>query len=276
MPRRPFVLLALLAATAFGAVAQDAKAPSPEERDATGRTPFDLKVEDALARGDVLAREPTAEGITHPELLTLRLGGVQLRAIFKTVNEETRGLSRTNVAEQHFTDRYVYELAAYRLDRLFRIDLVPPTIVREIEGKRGSVQYWIEDAISVGKAIADGHQPKDAARFRRNKISMNVLDALIHNIDRQPTNVLVTPADDGFYLIDHSRSFREEKTLPPFLVDWDGTLEPRIAARLREVKDDEIRAALAGLVTEKQIKAVVARRERLVRKLAELKLLPTA
>ena len=274
MPRRPFVSLVLLLAAALGAAAQDSQAPSPEERDAAGRTPFDVKVEEALERGDVLGREAISEGITHPEMLTLRIGSVQLRAIFKTIDEETRGMSRTNVAEQHFTDRYAYEVAAYRLDRLFRIDLVPPTVVREVEGKRGSVQYWIEDATSLGQAIAGGHQPKDAERFRRNKISMNVLDALIYNIDRNPSNVLVTPADDGFHLIDHSRAFREEKTLPPFLVDWDGTLEPRVAARLRDVKDDEIRAALAGFVTEKQIKVVVERRRLLLRKLAELKLLP--
>ena len=285
MPARSFAVLCLLLATTPGAAAQDVRmpegaaaqdvgTPADAERDDAGRTAFDRKVEAALREGDVVAREPIPVGITHPDLLTLRMGDVQIRAIFKTIDAETRGLSRCNVVETHFTDRYAYEAAAYRLDRLFRIDLVPPTILREIDGKRGSVQYWIEDATTIGQAIVDGRATKSVERFRRNKISMNVLDALIHNIDRRPLNILVTFGDDGFFLVDHSRAFRDEKTLPPFLLDWDGELEARVAARLRGATDEEIRAALAGLVTDRQIKAVAARRKLLLRKLAELKLLP--
>ena len=256
------------------AAAPTAPAPRPEERDAQGKTAFDRRVEEALLEGEIVEQEALSDGITHPVRLTLRHGGVELRAVYKNVDEETRDVTRSTMIEEHFTDRYVYELAAYRLDRLLGMGLVPPTVLREVDGKRGSVQYWIEDAVSLGEMITAGRQPRNVERFRVNKISMNVLDALIYNIDRRPVHILIEPADESFYLIDHTRSFRENKDLPPFLVDWDGTLDPTLAARLRDLKDGDFRAVLEGLVTEKQIKALLARRERLLRKLAEVKLLP--
>ncbi|MEN6631467.1 MAG: hypothetical protein ABFD84_03470, partial [Candidatus Polarisedimenticolia bacterium] len=249
-------------------------APQPEERDAQGQTAFDRRVEEALLKGKIVEQEALSDGITHPVRLTLRHGGVELRAVYKNVDEETRGATRSTMIEEHFTDRYVYEVAAYRLDRLLGLGFVPPTVLREVDGKRGSVQYWIEDAVSLGEMITAGRQPRNVERFRVNKISMNVLDALIYNIDRRPVHILIAPADESFYLIDHTRSFRENKDLPPFLVDWDGTLDPALAARLRDLKDGDFRAVLEGLVTEKQIKALLVRRERLLRKLAAVKLLP--
>jgi len=256
------------------AAASTAPAPQPEERDAQGKTAFDRRVEEALLKGKIVEQEALSDGITHPVRLTLRHGGVELRAVYKNVDEETRGATRSTMIEEHFTDRYVYEVAAYRLDRLLGLGFVPPTVLREVDGKRGSVQYWIEDAVSLGEMITAGRQPRNVERFRVNKISMNVLDALIYNIDRRPVHILIAPADESFYLIDHTRSFRENKDLPPFLVDWDGTLDPALAARLRDLKDGDFRAVLEGLVTEKQIKALLVRRERLLRKLAAVKLLP--
>ena len=120
MPARSFAVLCLLLATTpgaaaqgvrmpEGAAAQDVGTPADAERDDAGRTAFDRKVEAALREGDVVAREPIPVGITHPDLLTLRTGDVQIRAIFKTIDAETRGLSRCNVVETHFTDRYALD-----------------------------------------------------------------------------------------------------------------------------------------------------------------------
>ena len=41
-------------------------------------------------------------------------------------------------------DNWRFEVAAYRIDRLIGLGLVPATIEREYRGRAGSLQWWVE------------------------------------------------------------------------------------------------------------------------------------
>ena len=55
-----------------------------------------------------------------------------------------RGIFKSGVVS--YANNYRREIAAYRLDRILGLDVVPPTIVREIEGQTGSLQLFVENA----------------------------------------------------------------------------------------------------------------------------------
>ncbi len=255
------VALALAVSLAFSA--------APARADDDGRSAFDLRVERLLATGEIAGIEPLPGGTTHPRRVTLRGEGVQLRAIFKTVDEELRVPSRTSRVEMHFTDRHVYDVAAYRLDRLLGIGLVPPAVQRTIGGEAGTLQYWIEDAITMGEAIERGSRPRDERAFLERTSMMNLLDALIFNIDRNPGNILVTPGDDGFHLIDHTRGFREDRALSPLITDWNWSLPGPVRERLESLTRAELERALGGTVSKRQIAAVWARRALVLERLGK-------
>ncbi len=48
----------------------------------------------------------------------------------------------------YFRDNYIYEPAAYQLSLLLGLDNVPPATLRKIDNKNGSVQIWVENAMT--------------------------------------------------------------------------------------------------------------------------------
>ena len=71
------------------------------------------------------------------------------------------------------------------------------------------MQLWIENATTLERAQAEpGAKVGDFDLLVERLTLMYVLDAMIYNVDRNPTNVLVGKEDpDVFHPIDHSRAF---------------------------------------------------------------------
>ena len=82
-----------------------------------------------------------ARGSTRPRLLRLRRNGNERRGIYKTVEE-------LDPSAAQGTDRYQHEVAAYRVDRMIGLGLVPVTVLRDIGGENGSLQFWVEEAVA--------------------------------------------------------------------------------------------------------------------------------
>ena len=39
------------------------------------------------------------------------------------------------------------EIAAYELDKLLKMDMVPPTVERQLDGSNGAAQQWVENVV---------------------------------------------------------------------------------------------------------------------------------
>ena len=262
--------LALVFCLIVPCAAPAADGAQPASSDAYGRSAADLAMEDFLINADIVKIEDVGEGITRPQRLTLERGGETHRAIFKNVNVATEGVSRADRLERDFSDRYAYEVAAYRLDRLAGIGLVPVTVVRTVEGETGSVQLWIEDVTTLQKAMQNPSTQVVSSDLLVQRLAlMYVLDALIYNVDRNFGNVLVDLERDVFHPIDHSRSFRLSPRPPKSnrgAVDRL-TLPEHVDRRLRSFDLEVLRDLVGELLQENQVKAVIKRRDRLVKML---------
>ncbi len=257
------LLLAMLLLTAPAAVQA-----SGEET--YGRSPADLEMEDFLLRAEIVQIEDVGEGITKPMRLTLKRDGIEHRAIFKNIDLEIDGTVRADRLERDFSDKYAYEVAAYRVDRLAGIGLVPVTVVREVEGEIGSVQLWIEDVITLEAAVNDPKAKVANFELLVERLGMMyVLDALIYNVDRNFGNVLVDLDRDVFHPIDHSRAFRLSAKPPPSAHGKADELKipAQVDRQLRAIDLETLELLVGDLLKERQVRAIIKRRDRLVKML---------
>ncbi len=260
--RKAILLLVLLAAAAaaFQAAGEET----------FGRSPDDLKMEDFLLHAKIVQIEDVGEGITKPKRLTLERDGETHRAIFKNIDLEIDGTVRADRLERDFSDKYAYEVAAYRVDRLAGIGLVPVTVVRDVEGETGSVQLWIEDVITLEAAVNDPQAKVHDFDLLVERLGMMyVLDALIYNVDRNFGNVLVDLDRDVFHPIDHSRAFRLSAKPPPSAHGKTDELKipEQVDHLLRAIDLETLELLVGDLLKERQVRAIIKRRDRLVKML---------
>ncbi len=236
----------------------------------------DVELEAFLRDAEVVEVEDVGEGITEPKRVTLRRDDHTCRAIFKDIDVESNELALTNRFEMGFSDRYAYEIAAFRLDRLLDMHLVPVTVPREVEGHEGSLQLWIEDATTLESAAERNLPIGDERLLFERLMSMYVLDQLIANVDRNFGNVLVRPERDELYLIDHSRAFRTTRDVAPPPEPATTPVDPAVARAVRALDREAVDAALGDLLSKRQRRTILDRRDELVELLDEMGLMPPA
>src|SRR5687768_18462420 len=91
------------------------------------------QLEEAMTTGKVLKIEDVPIGVTKPQRATLENGS---RFAWKPLRPGyTKG----------YMESYKSEVAAYKLDRMLDLHMVPPIVERTMDGKTGAAVYWIEN-----------------------------------------------------------------------------------------------------------------------------------
>jgi hypothetical protein len=152
------------------------------------------------------------------------------------------------------------EVAAFAVSEELGWRIVPPTILRDGPHGPGMLQLWIDvdEDVDVLELILT----RDP-RLRR----MALFDALINNADRKGGHVL--PADgEHLYGCDHGVCFAAEPKLRTVLWGWRGeALTAEEVACLRHACSalgGPLGERLAGLLSEREIRALERRAERLI------------
>ncbi len=204
-----------------------------------------------LKSAEVVDLEDVGMGVTRPWKATLKTGDRTLRGAFKPIK---RG------RQSGAWESYQAEIAAYELDQMLGLDMVPPTVVREIRNDKGSLQLWIEDSELFQDV--DG-KPKRAYEWSKELARMVMFDALIYNPDRNAGNFLVSPYWE-IILIDHSQAFLARKNLPKDKDAVPFRFDRKVVENLRRLQADDIRARFEDILLKDQIEALLARREALL------------
>jgi len=176
------------------------------------------EAEEFLKTAKVVDRKPLGTGVTRPDRLTLTDGRRTCRGLWKTIHERKLGLQRLEAGgiEFDFRDSWKSEVAAYELDKLLGLGLVPPTVERRVEGRTGSLQLWVEGAMTDADRREKGLEAPDAEAWNAQMYRIRLLHQLTYNTDfRNARNVLLDPSF-RLYAVDSSRAFRiQTKLLNP-------------------------------------------------------------
>jgi hypothetical protein len=261
-------LVALLILLAVWPICGAREAMARGWQDEAGRAlPFEAEAEILafLQEAEVIAAKSLTSGINRSRKLTLEKDGLRVHAIFRSTAVEA-GKPRA-APWQKVEDSYRFELAAYELSRMLGLDQVPPTVQRTLGGEEGALQLWIENARTEGDLHLEGASPPNLGLWFREKRLLSIFDNLIFNFDRHLNNLLVDQ-EGRIWFIDHTRSFPRRPDLPS---SRDVTLcDPQLYERLRALDRASLEGRLGAYLDAGQIRALLGRRDRLVRHIDRL------
>jgi hypothetical protein len=237
-------------------------APAPEK--AYGLPLRGAEAEAFLKTAQVVGTKSLPLGVTHSEQVTLSDGARTLKAAWKTIDERqhgTKSLEGGGLALE-FVDSWKYEVAAYELDKLLGLDLVPPTVERRLRGKDGALQLWVEGVVTEWDRVKKKLVPPSPERWNRQIHTVRLLHALTYNTDyRNLRNELVDP-EFRIYAIDFSRAFRVQDFVP---TEKDLQRFPNDPLeRMKALDRPRLDAALGRWLSGPEIEGVLRRRDRIL------------
>jgi hypothetical protein len=231
--------------------------------------------EDFLKTAEIVRFEDVGEGVTKPVKIFLKKGDVEAKAAWKNAMG----------GEGYAEEGWDHEIAAYRLDNLLGLDMIPVTVEREFKGKRGALSLWATVEISLLKIEEQKIEIPVGVRRQIDdkKYVTRAFDCLIANEDRTQQNVLYTK-DWRTILIDHSRAFRSSKGFTERLMfgknglkkHTDGSLIlfrrlPRpFVEKVKTLSYGNIKEAVGPYLTAEEIDAILKRKLLLLAEVDEM------
>ncbi len=156
-------------------------------------------------------------------------------------------------------------MAAYKLDRMLEWEMVPVSVLAEVDGDQGALSDWVENSINerdrLEKELPFTSYCKQWEQYRLRF----VFDILIHNDDRNLTNILWTKDDYMMKFIDHSLAFRSTEKRPKQYKKVDVEISDLLYRRLQGLTKETLTAELGPYLHPKQIEAILARRDLLLK-----------
>ncbi|MGH9309461.1 MAG: hypothetical protein ACRD1U_08815, partial [Vicinamibacterales bacterium] len=277
---RLFALVIVLAAATWAATPAltaahvgQAQAPSPPAvSTAIAPAPVltDAEMERFLRTARVVKTKGVSKGVTGSTRATLSDGALTHDAHIQVIDEYKREFRTQLSIEFDFRDSWSFNIAAYKLDRLIGLNLVPVSVERPYRSRPAAITWWVDDvAMDEGARVKNKIEapPDKAPYWHRQIYMMRVFDQLIYNTDRNLGNMLIG-SDWRLWAIDHTRAFRKQTALksPTHVSRCDRQIFDRLKALTLEV----LKRELGRYLDEGQIKAVLARRDAIVARLESL------
>ncbi len=202
------------------------------------------------AKVDKISNIPV--GVTRPRRAFLAEGGIAGSFAWKPL--------RPGMQNGYF-ESYKSEIAAYELDKVLALNMVPVVVERTIDRETGAAILWLN-----GVRSWESVQPLPKPRTWDLQIArMKLFDDLIGNSDRNKGNLLVDE-DWHIYLIDHSRAFVTDAKLPQELQNIDRRLWQRMLA----LDEAGLKASLGQWLDTRQIQSLLHRRDAIKKKIDAL------
>jgi hypothetical protein len=236
------------AAPAQAAAAQDVPAQAATATGSKNWIGHEAEFEEYLRTAPVTRIEDVPIGVTKPRRAYFDGNGPIKRAAWKALKPGMHN---------GFYDSYKSEIAAYEMDKLLNMHMVPPVVERRIEKDMGALVQWVED-IKMWK-ITDPIAGPDQNAWNKQVIAMKMFDNLIGNTDRNQGNLLYD-SQFNLILIDHSRAFTSTRDLPMPLTRIWKDLWDRMLALTPEQVDATVTPWLPG---KGEAKAIFERREKM-------------
>jgi hypothetical protein len=202
--------------------------------------------ETLLESAEIVAREEIEDG---RQKLSLSFSGDTVTAYFEPAGKRAR----------NFPD-----VAAYRVDRLLELDMVPIAVRRTVDGVPGTVQFGAVKTVSETQRVEQGAGGGAWCPLRDQFAAMYLFDALIHNQGRTPERIRYLPGSWDLVLTGHDKTFGTGRGFPRHLQSVALIPTPGWTSRLSTWDQASLTQALGDVLDERRIKALLARRDKLL------------
>lgn len=219
-------------------------------------------MEHFLLTARIISEKPIGTGITHPLRVTLTDGQFYHDAHVQTIDVYKAEYRTKEGVEKNFTDSYKYNIAAYRLDKMMDMGMVPVCVYRVVDDKPAAADWWVDDVMFDEAGRRDKNMdPPDLNYWGRQMNDVRDFDQLIYNEDRNQGNLLID-RDWKVWAIDESRSFRLLPTLrdPQVL----RRISNKLLQGMKSLNEQNLEANLLPYLSKDAIHALLARRNLLV------------
>jgi hypothetical protein len=225
------------------------------------------------------AAQPVAE---HPRRVGVRPAGLQTAEALENLlangtlgqkREDAAGRTIVPVSQGDITVEAVFapasagnnpELAAYRLDRLLELDMVPVTVARELSGKAGSLQYVVPEAADEAGRSASGEGGSAYCALPDQWAAMYTFDALIYNEGRSQQRMQYSPDNWQLLLVGHDEAFGTRGGRPRHLQKAPIEIGPAWREALETLDAATLEATLGDVLDSRRRKALLKRRDELL------------
>jgi hypothetical protein len=194
-------------------------------------------------------------------LLNAQITGTHGRRNQRTATLERDGVSITARMRRLATrTTTVPEVAAYRLDTLIGLDMVPVAVIRQINGRNTVLEYLPPGAVTESERLRTGGGPQRCP-LERYTDAMQIWDLLIANTARSRTNIYYDARGAWQMLLTgHERAFQSTRLrtskIPNLGTGW--------RTRLAALDTDTLEQSLDGLVDSAAIAALLSRRDAMI------------
>jgi hypothetical protein len=217
--------------------------------------------EEYLRTAEVERTSGTSVGVLAPRHGHFKPGGLAGGAAIKPIPPGRR---------DGFFESYKSEIAAYKLDRMLDLNMVPPTVERRYDGKVASAQLWVENVVMLSDLRKKGLRDPNPARWNQNLHRAQVFDNLVGNIDPNEGNWLFD-AVWNFFKIDCSRCFSDTPKMYHDVKKVIKRIDKPFFERLKALDRDAVRKEIGDLLTENNaLPMVFKRRDAIVKDFEDL------
>ena len=191
-------------------------------------------------------------------------GKIKRRGFFKVTDRHR---------PHHLPDCYKYLIASYELDKLLDLNLIPPVVEREIEGRKGSLQIFLKGGLKEAERRIKKIKPPDPESLENTLEELTVFENLTYSSSfcdqKDLGDILIMHKEDWkVWRVDFSEAFAPSPELIP------GCKITRCSKKLYQnlikLDDKVLKAKLKPYLNEEEISMLLKRKQIIIEKIKQL------
>jgi len=161
--------------------------------------------------------------------------------------------------EASFLESYKHNVAAFRLDRILGLGMVPVAVERTLPGRTAAFTWWVDRVRMTEKQrFLARIQPPDVRAWNYQVRRVRVFQELISNTDQNLGNLLITK-EWRIQITGHTRAFRAVRHLR--FAEGTAGVDPDFLDSLERLEFSELDGRLRPWLNRAQVDALLARRD---------------
>ena len=222
------------------------------------------ELEDYLRKAQVLPGKKRAGRRTEAWLLSLTDGKTERRGFFRVTNRTRPHL---------IPDSYKYDLAAYELNKLLDLNIIPPTVEREIDEKKGMLQLLMEGIITEEVRRNKNIEPPDLESFKNSIEELTIFENLTYSDSYcgkgDLGDILIMRKEDWkIWRVDFSEAFDPFSELIPEC--HITRCSKKLYQNLLKLDDEAVKTKLSQYLNDEEISALLERKKIIIERIKKL------